>query len=634
MMGSISSKSSKSSKIGKGNSSEGTNKGGTQPPIGDQCRPTSGFCASTAHDIEVAAGTTGAVVAICASTTITTDTAILIEQSQITLCCEVADAAQCIVRSTGSDNNLDVFGDSFTLRDITFEDGVGEVIFGGNVAIDGNGDHLIQGVEFRNGRAAQVGGNLFVQTAGTLTVEDSLFLEGRAGEAGGGMYILNARAVTLRNNVFQSNSAGQTGGALFSILGPDAFQTYSQLLIIDNTDFEGNTAEIGGGLFITDLGETPTVTILNSDLTSNVGTNAGGAGAIAQFLDGINLTITDSRSNNNRSPVCPNIVGFFSGSETPFCIDVNEDFLSGGTVPTAPTVPAAPTPASPTPAPATPTPPAVDCVPTAGACVSTAADIETGAATASAVVAICAPSTITTNAAISIAQNSVTICCASTDASQCVLQSSGTDSVMEVTGDSITLRDLSFLDGSADSVFGGNVAISGDGSHIISGCIFRNGQASQAGGNLFIDTKDSVLIEGSTFANGEAGRNGGGLYVENARTVTLKDSSFESNSAPGGTGGGFFSVLETPTDFGQAIVIDNTDFNSNTAAIGGGFFVTQLGTLPTLTILNSEFSSNVGTDAAGAGAIAESLNNLILVIAGGSGSANQSPVCADILVRA
>ena len=119
--------------------------------------------------------------------------------------------------------------------------------------------------------------------------------------------------------------------------------------------------------------------------------------------------------------------------------------------------------------------------------------------------------------------------------------------------------------------------------------------------------------------------------MQNARTVTLRDSLFQSNSAVGGTGGGFFSVLQNSSDFGQVIVIDNTDFTANTAAIGGGFFVTQLGTLPRLSILNSDFSGNIGTDAAGAGAVAVGLDDLKLVISGGSGTGNLAPICPDIL---
>ena len=121
------------------------------------------------------------------------------------------------------------------------------------------------------------------------------------------------------------------------------------------------------------------------------------------------------------------------------------------------------------------------------------------------------------------------------------------------------------------------------------------------------------------------------MFVQNAQTVTLRNSLFQSNTAAGGTGGGFFSVVVNPSDPGQQITIENTDFTSNSAAIGGGFFVTQLGTLPTLSILNSDFSSNVGTDAAGAGALAVSLNQLKLVIVGGSGTGNQAPICPDIL---
>ena len=611
-----------------------------------ECIPSSGVCVTTSEALELEAATPGAVVAICAGTTIATDTAIVIEQDEITLCCEGNDAVQCVIQSSGNDNNLDAFGDSIQLRDITFEDGVGEVVFGGNVAIDGNGDHFISGVVFRGGKAAQVGGNLFVQTQGTVTVEDSFFLNGQAGEAGGGMYVLNARAVSVRDTIFQSNSGGQTGGGFFSILSPAANTTgVSQTLVFDSVDFIGNTARIGGGFFLTDLGQNPTITIVDTDFSANAANQAGGGGAIAQFLDAIDLTISDSRGINNQSPICPDILAFFSFSQDPFCIDANTDFPAGSTdqpVPTAPTAPIVPTvPTAPTAATSSPSPspvpspgtapPSPECIPTAGTCVSTAVDLATQANVANAVVALCAPSIITTDSAIAIAESSVTVCCAAADLTQCVLQSSGTDSILSVTGSSITLRDLSFLDGQGNITTGGNVAIRGNGDHVISNCAFVNGVASEAGGNLFVDTNGSILLDGSLVANGRSGRNGGGMFVQNAQTVTLRNSLFQSNTAAGGTGGGFFSVVVNPSDPGQQVTIENTDFTSNSAAIGGGFFVTQLGTLPTLSILNSDFSSNVGTDAAGAGALAVSLNQLKLVIVGGSGTGNQAPICPDIL---
>jgi Right handed beta helix region len=272
------------------------------------------------------------------------------------------------------------------------------------------------------------------------------------------------------------------------------------------------------------------------------------------------------------------------------------------------------------------------CQPTTGSCLSTVASLQTilNRAAPNDVVAICGSTILVTTTAITVEGSGITLCCAGTGT--CTFQSSGTDSNLSVYGDSITLQDLIFLDGRANIFFGGNVAIDGGGDHLVVGCEFRDGIASRLGGNLYVQTRDSLTIENTTFIGGRAGEGGGGMYVLNAEKVSVRNCLFSENTAENdGSGGGVFSTLQPVTDYGQEITFEDTIFINNFAAIGGGFFVTQLGIMPSLTIQASTFEGNEGVDTAGAGAIAQSLNDIMFMISDSTSTRNVAPICADIL---
>jgi hypothetical protein len=158
------------------------------------------------------------------------------------------------------------------------------------------------------------------------------------------------------------------------------------------------------------------------------------------------------------------------------------------------------------------------------------------------------------------------------------------------------------------------------------------GGSANSGGNLFISTQGNVTIQDTVFTNGAATTSGAGVQITSARNILIRNSQFRNNVADVNGGGLFTQVVNaSTTDYGQNIVISSSIFESNTAEIGGGLFVTELGTLPSLTILNSEFRSNSGRQAAGAGAFAESLSNLKLQISGCTGEGNTASTCPDFL---
>jgi hypothetical protein len=255
-----------------------------------------------------------------------------------------------------------------------------------------------------------------------------------------------------------------------------------------------------------------------------------------------------------------------------------------------------------------------------------------------AVVAVCgnaldanAPVVLETSTAIAVDQSNTKLCCAGL-LGTCILQAMGTDNVLNVLADSVTLQELVFVDGVAQAdANGGNVLIDGGGSHLIVGCEFRGGVAAALGGNLYVSTFGDVTLFDSTFAEGTAGEAGGGVYIVNAASIEVATVDFTGNSAGDGTGGGFFSTLDDAAGDGQDIFFNDTIFADNEANIGGGFFVTQLGALPSLRILNCNFENNQATEAAGAGASAESLDNLDLEVTGSTGNANAAPVCPNLL---
>lgn len=301
----------------------------TIAPAPRSCVPTTGPCASTDSEIQALLANSNAddVVAVCASATpVTTSTALLIDQDNVTICCQGLDASNtCLLRSSGTDNILDGFAASVRLQDLIFEDGVeSSFSFGGNVFIDGDGDHYVENCVFRNGTANNLGGNLFVQTRGSITVEGSTFEDGQVEVAGGGMYIFNAEEAVIRGSQFISNNADMTGGGLFSTLQENTTD-YSQTLTIQNTLFRSNTATVGGGFFVTGLGPDPILNLLNSDFESNSGSDAAGAGAIGDSLDVLDLTVTSSSGSMNTGPVCPELLGFFDGAALPQCLLLSDD---------------------------------------------------------------------------------------------------------------------------------------------------------------------------------------------------------------------------------------------------------------------------------------------------------------------
>jgi hypothetical protein len=284
-----------------------------------------------------------------------------------------------------------------------------------------------------------------------------------------------------------------------------------------------------------------------------------------------------------------------------------------------------------TPAPA-PTRPPNPCNPTTGPCVSTIANLNQvlSTATTGSVVALCGNRTaLTTSSAVQINTDQTTLCCASRG---CIMRSQGTNPNLIVNAASVTIQDIEFLNGKSGDVGGGNVRVVGGGNHRIIDSTFRNGQSNKLGGNLYVETDGNLEIRGSSFIDGRVvNGTGGGLSVNYATSISIANSNFIGNEAL--DGGGFYSLGEDSIfqrGDGQVIVIRNSAFKANSAArLGGGFVVSALGDIPSLEILNTEFSQNTAVSAAAAGAIVEFLTDMDLVLSNnfGTGNVDSSNLC-------
>lgn len=131
---------------------------------------------------------------------------------------------------------------------------------------------------------------------------------------------------------------------------------------------------------------------------------------------------------------------------------------------------------------------------------------------------------------------------------------------------------------------GGGIYVEGSASgksYKIDKLINENNVATEYGGGIF--TANALDISNSTFDTNSAGMYGGGIAAY--APVTVEGSSFDNNSA--NSGGGIFSTRPS--------TVSNTTFNSNTSeATGGG-----IAAYAPITVENSAFESNSSIEGGG-----------------------------------
>jgi hypothetical protein len=108
-------------------------------------------------------------------------------------------------------------------------------------------------------------------------------------------------------------------------------------------------------------------------------------------------------------------------------------------------------------------------------------------------------------------------------------------------------------------------------------------------------------VQDSTFSFGLGLGGAGGLYIEASKSIVVNHSIFEGNACGanvGSTSGGGLLV-----EGGQSVEIVQSYFVDNSADLGGVFFLSHLGSFPTLKILQCRFELNSAVKLGGPGAM-------------------------------
>ena len=158
-------------------------------------------------------------------------------------------------------------------------------------------------------------------------------------------------------------------------------------------------------------------------------------------------------------------------------------------------------------------------------------------------------------------------------------------------GGDITIKDMTFKNGSGDSG-GGGVYVTGDAINIaIKKCSFSGNLAYGGGGVYAYSYSGTVTITNNTFSGNSAISNsnaclGGGVYAYSySGTVTIANNTFSENSA--NSGGGVHVASHSGT-----ITITNNTFSGNSANSGGGVGALLYYDPATLNIYNNIFFDN------------------------------------------
>lgn len=258
---------------------------------------------------------------------------------------------------------------------------------------------------------------------------------------------------------------------------------------------------------------------------------------------------------------------------------------------------AMPDDATPTMSPTTPMPaPSTACVPTVNQCVDNEADLRLQLASAGQdVVAICDGTLInieTGDLEVTRADNPLQLCC---EGMLCGLQLSNDANVQVTTAGDVTIAGVDVQGGGQN--FGSQLSIttvSTDpdnqlyrGTVVLENSNFRNPDTSNGGSsNVLIESTGNVMVMGSLFQ----GSASSGLEIREATAVVVSDSQFLSN--------GFYGLYTEwtapfgPQDWentGQDVTILDSQFDDNQSA---GYLASNLGRLPSIAILNSDFSNH------------------------------------------
>ncbi|MBJ3777841.1 hypothetical protein [Acuticoccus mangrovi] len=162
---------------------------------------------------------------------------------------------------------------------------------GGRTTVDGNGDAIfeVSGADLAITTMELTGavGRAVDMTGGHLTITDSRFSD-NAGDSGAAIRLRNGEALIVESSEFVGNTSEGNGGAIYV----DADEA-----TIRNSTFVENSATSGGGIYA----PTGTVLIEGSTFEENAASNTGGGVSFGGAYRNIELSITDSVFEGNEA---------------------------------------------------------------------------------------------------------------------------------------------------------------------------------------------------------------------------------------------------------------------------------------------------------------------------------------------
>ena len=162
----------------------------------------------------------------------------------------------------------------------------------------------------------------------------------------------------------------------------------------------------------------------------------------------------------------------------------------------------------------------------------------------------------------------------------------GTHRIMDVTGATVTLEDMTLRYGLDTSVGGGGLRIQTGSTVTISNSTISSNNALGDGGGILINGASLSITNGSLITNNNVGAGyGGGIQANNA-TISINDSTVSSNTAS--QGGGLNFTAGTPL----SLSLVNSTISYNYAYTGAGILLST----GMLTANNTTFSGNTATN--------------------------------------
>ncbi len=116
----------------------------------------------------------------------------------------------------------------------------------------------------------------------------------------------------------------------------------------------------------------------------------------------------------------------------------------------------------------------------------------------------------------------------------------------------------------------------------------QEGNVADNGGAVFVEVDNSIIIEDATISANEASRHGGAIFALAGTTTKVTNALFDNNSAVGRDGGAI-RIVDSVAN-AATVTVNNSTFQNNTAARGGGAINSHRGTITTIN--DSLFDSN------------------------------------------